>query len=182
LPKKSVIQATICEAARATSAASTFFAPVTIGNRSFCDGGLGANNPVQEVELEAKEIWCSDSADLQPLVKCFTSTGTGNPGIAGVENNFFKFLGKTMVRIATETEETERKFIANWRRLFDEDRYFRFNVDQGLQNVRLDEYTAEGDIEAKTDKYLDHQAQANRVQYCIQNLRLKKSVYNEDFS
>ncbi|KAJ5471427.1 FabD/lysophospholipase-like protein, partial [Penicillium desertorum] len=42
------IPATICQAALATSAATTFFDPVKIGDRTFADGGLGANNPVDE--------------------------------------------------------------------------------------------------------------------------------------
>ena len=71
LPEESSITATICQAALATSAATTFFEPVSIGNRTFADGGLGANNPVDEVEGEAANIWCSESGDLKPLVKCF---------------------------------------------------------------------------------------------------------------
>ena len=50
--------ATICEAALATSAATTFFDPVKIGARKYVDGALGANNPVDEVEGEASNIWC----------------------------------------------------------------------------------------------------------------------------
>jgi predicted acylesterase/phospholipase RssA len=50
------IPATICQAARATSAATTFFEPASIGARRFADGALGANNPVDEVEDEASDI------------------------------------------------------------------------------------------------------------------------------
>jgi hypothetical protein len=32
------------------------------------------------VEEEASNIWCSDSRELKPLVKCFISIGTGHPG------------------------------------------------------------------------------------------------------
>lgn len=56
LPDEPNIPATICQAALATSAATTFFEPVAIGNRSFADGGLGANNPVDEVEGEAANV------------------------------------------------------------------------------------------------------------------------------
>jgi predicted acylesterase/phospholipase RssA len=52
LPDESNIPATIYQAALATSAATTFFEPAIIGNRTFADGGLGANNPVNEVEGE----------------------------------------------------------------------------------------------------------------------------------
>jgi predicted acylesterase/phospholipase RssA len=41
--------ATILEAACATSAATSFFEPVTIAMRKHVDGGLVANNPINEV-------------------------------------------------------------------------------------------------------------------------------------
>ena len=93
-----------------------------------------------------------------------------------------KFLSKTLVRIATETEETERKFIARWAKQYDENRYFRFNVNQGLQEVGLAEYKEQGRMEAATDEYLRHQAQKSRVRDCVQNLQQKQSVYIKDFS
>jgi hypothetical protein len=143
---------------------------------------LGANNPVDEVEGEASDIWCSETGDLKPLVKCFISIGTGNPGKKAIEDNMLKFLSGTLVDIATQTENTERRFIAKSRQHFDEKRYFRFNVDQGLQNIGLAEYQEQGAIEAATDGYLDHQAQKFRVRDCIQNLKLKQSVYIESFA
>jgi predicted acylesterase/phospholipase RssA len=171
----------ICQAALATSAATTFFEPVSIGNRTFADGGLGANNPVDEVEGEASNIWCSETGDLKPLVKCFISIGTGNPGKKAFEDSMFKFLGQTVVEIATETEKTEKNFIARWAKHFDKKRYYRFNVEQGLQSIGLNEYKKKGPIEAATEGYLTHIAQKLRVRDCIQNLRLKQSVYIKNF-
>ena len=168
--------------AQQTSAATTFFDPVSIGDRSFADAALSANNPVDEVEGEASNIWCLETGDLKRLVKCFVSVGTGNPGKKPFENSMIKFLGETVVQIATETTNTEKKFIARWAKHFDEKRYFRFDVDQGLQDIGLDEYKNKGTIEGATEGYLIHTAQKFRVRDCIQNLRLKQSVYLEDFS
>ena len=176
------MRANICQVALATSAAATFFDSVSIGDRSFADGGLGANNPVDEVEGEASNIWCSETGDLKPIVKCFISIGTGNPGKKPFEDSMVKFLANTVVDIATETENTEKKFIARWARHFDEKKYFRFNVEQGLQAIGLDEYKKKGAIEAATEGYLTHTAQKFRVRDCIQNLSLKQSVYIEDFA
>jgi len=50
------IPATICDTAFATSAATGFFDPVSIGARRFVDGALGANNPVDEIKKEALNI------------------------------------------------------------------------------------------------------------------------------
>jgi hypothetical protein len=78
----------------------------------FADGALGANNPVDEVEREASNIWCSGSGDLKGLVKCFLSIRTGNPGKKPFKNSMIKLLRETVVQIATETTNTEKKFIA----------------------------------------------------------------------
>ncbi|KFY32151.1 hypothetical protein V493_00462, partial [Pseudogymnoascus sp. VKM F-4281 (FW-2241)] len=182
LPDEQSISATICQAALATSAATTFFDPVSIGDRTFADGGFGANNPVDEVEGEASNIWCSETGDLKPLVKCFVSIGTGNPGKTAFEDGIFKFLGQTVVDIATETENTEKKFIARWAGHFDKSRYFRFNVDQGLQSIGLDEYKKRGAMEAATGGYLTHTAQKFRVRDCIQNMKLKQNKTDPSFT
>ncbi|THY90665.1 FabD/lysophospholipase-like protein [Aureobasidium pullulans] len=181
-PNKKNVSATICQAALATSAATTFFAPVTIGKRSFADGAFGANNPVEEVEGEASDIWIHEERALQPLVKCFISIGTGNPGIHEFEDGVPGFLGSTVPQIATETEATDKKFIARWARHYDQKRYFRFNVEQGLQDVGLAEYRREGAIEAASDAYLDHTSQEHRVRDCIRNLSTKQCVYLEHFA
>ncbi|KAJ5090363.1 FabD/lysophospholipase-like protein [Penicillium argentinense] len=179
---KAGIQATICQAARATSAATSFFEPVSIGARRFADGGLGANNPVDEVEGEASDIWCEDTGDLKPHVKCFISIGTGNPGKKAMEDNLLKFVSKTLPELATQTEQTEKRFIAKWRLHYAENRYFRFNVDQGLQDVGLAEYQQQGLIESATEGYLDHQAVKFRVRDCVENLNSKQSPTNLNFA
>lgn len=181
-PDKLDIPATICQAARATSAATTFFDPVSIGARRFADGALRASNPVDEVEGEASDIWCPETGDLKPLVKCFISIGTGNPGKKAMEDNLLKFMSKTLPDLTTETEQTEKRVIAKWRQHYDSKQYFRFNVDQGLQDVGVAEYLEQGRIEAATEGYLDHQAVRFQVRNCIQNLESKQSVYLENFS
>ena len=170
------INASILEAARATSAATTFFDPVEIEECKYADGALGANNPVDEVEGEATDLWCEDTEDLKPLVKCFVSIGTGNPGKRPMERNVFKFLSKTVVNIVTDTEATEKKFMTNWKQHYDEKRYFRFNVEQGLQDVRLAEYKQQPVIQSDTKAYFNHPAVKSRVRDCVDNLRLKQGM------
>ncbi|KAK4867695.1 hypothetical protein LT330_001205 [Penicillium expansum] len=174
------IPATICEAALATSAATGFFEPVSIGARLFVDGALGANNPVDEVEGEASDIWCPNTGELKPLVKCFISIGTGNPGKKPIQDKVFRLLSETLVAISTETEETERKFIARWARHHDEKRFFRFNVEQGLQGIDLAEYAAQGQIAAVTDEYIRHQNQRFRMRDCVENLEQKEYDTSSD--
>ena len=63
--------ARIWEAARATSAASIFFKPITINDVTYIDGGPGWNNPSMEAIFEAHKIWPD-----RPI-GCLLSVGTG---------------------------------------------------------------------------------------------------------
>lgn len=175
VPGELDIRATVVEAALATSAATTFFDPVHIGARKFADGALSANNPVDEVEGEASNIW--HSGDFRHSVKCFVSVGTGHPGKQAIKENIFEFLSKTLRDITTETERTAEKFVARWKNHFDESRYFRFNVQHGLQSVKLPEYQERGTIEAATFGYLTNQEQKSRMHACVANLRKKQGTY-----
>ena len=181
LPDELDVRPNICEAALATSAATRFFDIVQIGTRKYVDGALGANNPVTEVEDEASNIWCSETADLQRQVKCFVSIGTGHPGKKAIEDKMIKFLFKTLVELATETEKMADKFVSRWRHHYDKKRYFRFNVQQGLQDVGLAEYREQGLIEAATEEYLTQQEQKFQMRDCVSNLKQKQSVYIENF-
>ncbi|PGH34123.1 hypothetical protein GX50_03086 [[Emmonsia] crescens] len=173
LPGDAYLSPTILDAARATSAATSFFEPANIGTRRYVDGALGANNPVDEVWNEAQNIWCAEDGALEPLVNCFISIGTGNPGVSPMNEGALKVLAKDMVKMATQTERTAETFQARHRGLFDRKRYFRFNVAQGLQTVGLEEYKKEGLLEAATDDYLISTEQRVRLRDCVQHLREK---------
>ncbi|KAI8716606.1 PNPLA domain-containing protein [Fusarium sp. LHS14.1] len=166
--------ATIVEVAMATSAATTFFEPVTIDDMKYLDGGLGANNPVDEVVGEARYIMGRETEDLKPLVKCFISIGTGNAGMKPVSDNFLQFVSETLVRISTNTESTADRFALAWRDLSDAHRYFRFNVEQGLQDVELSEYKESGKIKMATQVYLEKVDSAAMVGKCVANLKTKQ--------
>jgi predicted acylesterase/phospholipase RssA len=176
------IPATISEAVRATSAATSFFEPVTIGprERKFVDGGLGTNNPVEQLWNEAQNIWCHNKEmELSALLKCFISIGTGNPGKKSIAEGSWKFFSETLVSIATETEDTAKVFVQRHRWLYETRRYFRFNVQQGLQNVRLEEYKAASLIDAATAEYMDGQETKSTAQECATNLKQKHCMCSE---
>ncbi|KAF5630109.1 calcium-independent phospholipase A2 [Fusarium sp. NRRL 52700] len=177
---KSSVSATICQAARATSAATTFFNPVSIEGMKFVDGALGANNPVDQVEEEATEIWCPGTGNLQPLVKCFISIGTGRLPAYNIDDRVDKFIG-ALAKMATDAEKVAEASTKRWRQHFEQGRYFRFNVEHGLQTVGMKEYRKKREIQAATDKYLDSQVQSFWVQRCVENLALKKRSTRLDF-
>ena len=177
---------TIWQAGRATSAATSFFDPITIGEgkqgREYVDGALGFNNPLDEVWLEAQDIWISEGGRLEPLLKCVVSIGTGNPGTSAVGDKPWEIFG-TLKAIATQTENTERVFAQKHKDLLDDQRYFRFNVQQGLQEVGLEEYERQGEIMDATAAYLnDHQWVKNQFRDCAVKLSQKECMLMEDFS
>jgi predicted acylesterase/phospholipase RssA len=172
------LPATIGEAVRATSAATSFFEPVTIGprGRKFVDGGLGANNPVEQMWNEAQDIWCPGEIELGEVLKCFVSIGTGDPGRKPIAKKFLKFFSDTLVDIATQTEDTAKLFVERHRRLYEGKRYFRFNVQQGLQEVGLEEYKKSALIDAATTEYMDMRETKSATQACSMNLRQKQCM------
>ena len=63
----------IWQVAQATTAAPTYFDQITISNKTFGDGGLGTNNPVEEIFWEVSTMHGNDSSVVDLLV----SIGTG---------------------------------------------------------------------------------------------------------
>ena len=138
------------------------------------DGAFGANNPVEYVEEEASSIWCPET-ELKPLVKTFISIGTGVPSTQGIDGNALK-IHATLASIVTETERTEQKFIRRWAGHFNQHRYFRFNVQQGLQTVGLEEYEQQELIRSVTEGYIAHLDCTSRRKKCVENLVQKQGL------
>lgn len=105
----------IWEAYRATSAATTFFDPLTFSNGSmsweFIDDALQYNNPVDNVFSEAQEIL----GTARP--KLLLSIGTGNAPGDEFKNNLSTVV-KKLKELATETERTADDFYRTHQRLF----------------------------------------------------------------
>ncbi|VUC23726.1 unnamed protein product, partial [Clonostachys rosea] len=161
----------IWEAARATSAASGFFDPVDIGNETFVDGATGCNNPVEEVWREANSIW----SDLSQRIQCVVSIGTGKHGPRPFGDDPRQIM-KTLIKTATETEVTERRFSENHVMYGLDGRYFRFNVDQGLQNIKLDDVEKLDTVQKATELYLG----GDRVQ-CQIKLFIEAKMTHDDW-
>ena len=152
----------IWEAARATSAASTFFDPIEIGKykQRFVDGGGGYNNPVQVAFDEARV--CFPTRDIQ----CLVSIGAGKAEVAGFGRNL-KQVGQTIIAIATDTDNTATSFANNHPELgFDTDqqKLFRFQVEHGMENVGMAEHDKISEIAAATQVYMQKKDEAGAKQ------------------
>ena len=159
----------IWEAGRATSAASSFFDPITIGDfeESFIDGATGANNPVYEVWNEAQDIWPSGS--LEDKIKCLVSIGTGVPSLTPFKDDIIS-IGQSLLAIATETEKTAERFSRDKSRLDNMGRYYRFNVLRGLEDIGLEDSKRKNAIVAVTDRYIESQAVFKQMKACADSM------------
>lgn len=164
--------ARIWEAARATSAAPTFFQPITINGVKYGDGGTGWNNPTAEALAEARHIWPNR------LIGCLLSLGTGleeaiqlsegnDEPSKGFSRSLFQKLApgtsfklevaKYCVASLTSCEKIHREVSEKYPdRITPSVNYFRFNVPQGMSKIGLEEWKKVGDIVALTEDYMDH--------------------------
>ncbi|KAJ7487349.1 FabD lysophospholipase-like protein [Mycena galericulata] len=147
---------TIWQAGRATSAAPTFFKQIEIGppgvEQAFVDGGMGGNNPIAALLLEAEVLFPNR------LIACIISLGTGQPHTINIPKKpslLKKLLPLDVVDaikgIATDCEKEHQRFAHH----FDSvpQVYFRFNVEQGMQDIRLNQWERLGDVAALTEQY-----------------------------
>lgn len=154
----------IWQAARATSAAATFFDSIKVGNQKYRDSATGYNNPVELVLEEALSIWPDGASRIQ----CLVSLGTGMPELKNFGDDLREIVA-TLEKIATETEVTEQRFRKNHGAQGMQGRYFRFNADRGLGNVGLDEHAKLDTIEAATKAYLEHHQTREQVKAFVES-------------
>ncbi|KAI9888492.1 MAG: hypothetical protein M1814_006883 [Vezdaea aestivalis] len=166
----------IWEAARATSAASSFFDPIKIGKfkEEFVDGAVGANNPAAQLWNEATDTWRDEK--LEHNVKCFVSIGTGVPSLAPYGSNLLE-IAQTLKNIATETEKTAETFHRAHSDLDHDNRYFRFNVTHGLENVVLEDATQKNVIMAATRRYVATESVVKQMRLFGTSLSMKEPSY-----
>ncbi|KAE9367217.1 FabD/lysophospholipase-like protein [Stipitochalara longipes BDJ] len=160
--QKEDIGVRIWEAARATSAASTFFDPIKINGRMYNDGGIGLNNPINLLWTEARSIWSDDRRRFSDNIKCIVSIGTGQDIISRAE--VLGGVEKALVANSTDATSTAYEFAARHKDLHRSQRYFRFNAEVGLHNVGLNEADHLAQIASEVESYtLDGDGQFQRI-------------------
>lgn len=99
------------------------------------------------------------------------SVGTGSaPGPNVLASNIAE-LGKTLVKIVTDSENENTRFMRRNQEMVDNHFLFRFNVMHGLADVRLDEWDAIGDIMAHTGSYLRLPDTARNFTLCANKMK-----------
>jgi hypothetical protein len=161
------IPCTIWEAARATSAAPTFFDPIEFSNGIiFRDGGLQNNNPIfaliDEVKIEFGERETSVIVSLGTGVSKSIDLGKGLISVA-----------KACSQIALDTEAQADRFVETYCDVAGKyrDKYFRFDVPNGLQGVGLEEWKKYDTMSANTLDHLRKAGQRERLNACAEIIR-----------
>jgi patatin-like phospholipase/acyl hydrolase len=192
----------IWEAARATSAAPTFFKPIKITvplpGATYVDGGLAHNNPSELALSEAEKNWTntrkfylvsirtgrlesvsvlqsqstsaskrSRTAKVHRWMPYTRKVGKVTAGITAIMN-----IGEACVQLATNSEFVHQRLfllsISN-----DPGKrfpYHRFNVDQGMKDVKLQEWEKLEDIAVHTTAYMEEGEGIKRKNECVQYL------------
>ncbi|KAL2022760.1 hypothetical protein VTK56DRAFT_4576 [Thermocarpiscus australiensis] len=152
----------IWEAARATTAASSFFKPQKLGSgpaaQTYIDAAIGVNNPVEYLLKEAVDEFGSGRR-----FGCVVSIGTGTKGVklgralTGFRNLiqapvYYYRLIKTLKITATDGEETHRRLQS--RLLPFPGAYYRFNVPEAADKIKLHHYQKIPQLKSLTAEYL----------------------------
>ncbi|KIJ39617.1 hypothetical protein M422DRAFT_174944, partial [Sphaerobolus stellatus SS14] len=178
-PEVNTYNCMIWEAARATSAAPTFFERISIAGpghpkQSYIDGGLGRNNPTKQMLEEARLIFPDRH------VACVISIGTGKLSTISIAKpSFFqRILPSELIRatiaIATDCEAIEQEVAQRFRSV--PDFYCRFNVEQGMQSIGLAEFDKMENVIAHTDQYIRREEVRQRFANAVSALCQRRAL------
>lgn len=162
----------IWKIARATSAAPTYFKAIEVEGLNLLDGGLLANNPSQHARAEVNSLHryhpsgsCRPSQGGEPDggIRFLVSLGTGKQADqlitrgAGPIPKLLSIVRRALKKM-TDPEPVHREL----QRALDRNVYYRFNVEEGLKKMKLDECIVKGEdnitfsrIESAVNKYFN---------------------------
>jgi hypothetical protein len=121
-------------------------------------------------------VWKPRKDNVADIVSCFISIGCGDPGLKIIEKSAFKFLTESLANIATETNKTARRFHNANGELFREKKCMRFNVEQGLQSVGLEEYKEKNKIKNAAEEYIMDPTTIDNTYAVVERLAQKQCM------
>ncbi|KAF8535216.1 acyl transferase/acyl hydrolase/lysophospholipase [Trichophaea hybrida] len=175
----------IVEAARATSAAPTYFKPKRIstpaGAKYFVDGGLGHNNPILHLIKEAEEAY--PFAEIGCVISIGTGAqqglqlaaeGTMRTNMSGVPilGNIAAKIDAAVVAaaIATSSEHIHLFAEDKFHTTGNSEKYYRFNVREET-NIALFEHKKMGAMRQATERYLQQDSIVEYTNNCVSRLQ-----------
>ena len=176
-PGRDAIKCEIWEAARATSAAPTFFKEIKIKHSEgatlrFVDGGLKCNNPVAILMEEAEKVFGGNQ-----ILGCIVSLGCGvKPAIGvqkptGYQKVLFVGMLKALGDIATDcqlvADSTARRFRER------PDYYYRLDAPN-IGQLSLAEWDAMNDMVSHTRSYCEDPGVSKSIDQVVEILCASK--------
>jgi predicted acylesterase/phospholipase RssA len=168
----------IWEAARATSAAPTFFERIFINEpgapQPYVDGGMGCNNPITQVLEEADLVFPGQH------VACVISIGTGQartiaiPTPGWLQQVLPLDVVKAIQGIATDCERSAQEVARRFRGIHNV--YFRFNVEQGMQSVGLAQWEKLDEVAIHTNQYIRVEEVDQRLDDAVAAVRERRKT------
>ena len=155
----------IMKAVRATSAASTFFPEIELGeyDEPFVDGAFRRNNPIHVANVESLNIWPNEH-------RMFISIGTGEAPGRDLPGNLFS-LADRLKDIVTDSQLADADFQAANRQLVRDGNFYRLNVDDGsMAEIGLEEYLKAREIAGRTNTYLQKPRIEESVTNCVNQM------------
>ncbi|KAH8802330.1 hypothetical protein DL96DRAFT_1773938, partial [Flagelloscypha sp. PMI_526] len=154
------------------AASSTIFPPITFkpaNTNPTSQQFVGAsefnfNNPVDEAITEALEL--SQRRKITgPLIFCLVSLGSGHPGVDSLSDSD---LAKAAIQLTKSASNAHLKAFTRFSETTNLNReaYFRFNVDQGLQDIFLVDISS-GEVLTHTEAYLERTDVNNSIERAI---------------
>ena len=156
----------IWQAARATSAASTFFEPITIGHadsKLFDGAQSGMNNPIEIAHNESRVIFPGEE-------RIIVSLGTGVPAMTNISGNIRKLL-KAMIEVATDAERQSELFLEGALSMVEARRLFRFNVTGDLGGIGLEEHKHTSEIILLMEAYIHGYSTKRNFEACAEAMK-----------
>ncbi|KAI4120770.1 MAG: hypothetical protein LQ338_006779 [Usnochroma carphineum] len=154
----------IWEVARATSAAPTYFKPPKIDSREYLDGGFGdTNNPSLEIYDEVRRM----NNNSNKCISLVISVGTGkNKKMSRWPKTKNIFGAKILNYInfakawASQSETQHEKMLREKAKF--QFMYVRFNVEDGLDSMKLDEWKTSARAKVAVGKWVGKARKSRR--------------------
>lgn len=141
------------------------------------DGGLGYNNPVEQVLEEAGRVFPGRK------VACVVSIGTGLASViefpSSPKTSPIKLI-HALKNMATESDRTAEKMYGRFQNV--KDTYFRFSVDRGLQDTGLEEWKQLHKVRTYTAEYINQHILSEQIDKVTKALLTSKIISDEGSS